>query len=349
MILVLTEQRDGSSPSASSTRSLAESHASGDSDSLTRSRFPRIARELLSEARRAKSALNMPIAALVPGPKVSPDDAKMLGSWGADKVINAAHPSLEKHHPETYKSMMIQVIESQKPALILIGASTYGRELAAGVSGKLGIGYANECMKLEFEGSSVTAVRPVFAGKAVARVRFKASPAMASFRPNMCKIESLPEKEAEVVSIDFSPPQTRIKILEVNPSSDTTTNLADARIIVSGGRGLQDPKNFSLIRDLAKSMGAAVGASRMVVDAGWIEHAHQVGQTGRTVSPDLYIACGISGAVQHLAGMSSSKCIVAINKDPDAPIFKAADYGLAGDLFEIVPLLTQEMQKIFHN
>jgi len=322
VILVLTEKRDG--------------------------KFSRLSQELLSEAYRAQSALKAPIAALVPGAAVTPDDAKTLGGWGADKIISVIDPSLEKYHSETHKAMFVQAIESQKPRLILLGASTYGRELAAMVSGKLGIGYANECHHLEVQGDRIFATRPVYAGKALARILFKSSPAMASFRPNMCKIEaSLPAKDAEIVSLTFSPPQTKIKILEVKPSGDTTTNLADARIIVSGGRGLQKPENFSYVRDLAKAMGAAVGASRMVVDAGWIEHAHQVGQTGRTVTPDLYIACGISGAIQHLAGMSSSKCIVAINKDPDAPIFKVADYGLAGDVFEILPLLTTAMEAVF--
>lgn len=324
MILVLTEKRDG--------------------------QFPRLAQELLSEARRAKAKLNQEIVAIVPGvAAATAEDSALLGSWGADKILNAVSPSLERYQAEIYKSIISQLIQAHNPSFVILGATTYGRELAAMISGNLGIGCANDCIRLEVEDGKIFASRPVYAGKARARLLLKGSPFIVSFRPNMCKVEEpIPNKSAEIESSPFSPPpESRLKVVETRPSKDALANLTDARIIVSGGRGLRGPENFPLLAELAKSMNAGLGASRMVVDSGWIEHQHQVGQTGKTVTPDLYIACGISGAIQHLAGMSSAKCIVAINKDPEAPIFKVADYGLAGDLFEIIPLLTQEMKKIF--
>lgn len=323
MILVLTEKRDG--------------------------KFPRLAQELLSEAYRAKKSLKSTIVALLPGVKAMPEDAAILGKWGADKILNAVHPDLERYHPEVQKKLLIEVIQSQSPTLILVGATTYGRELASMVSGKLGLACAGDCIKLEIEGNQIFAVRPVYAGKALAKILAKRTPFLVSFRPNMCKIEeSISDHVSEISTHPFSPvSEKRVTLLDVKPAGDSLTNLADARIIVSGGRGLKGPENFPLLAELAKAMGGALGASRMVVDAGWIPHQHQVGQTGRTVTPDLYFACGISGAIQHLAGMSSAKCIVAINKDPEAPIFKIADYGIVGDLFEIIPLLTQEMRAIF--
>jgi len=322
MILVLAEKRDG--------------------------KFPRVTQELLSEAIRAKRGLNVPVAALVPGKAVEEADAELLGSWGAEKILNAVNPAVERYHPESHKQMLIEIIRTQKPALILMAGTTYGRELASVVSGSLGIAYANDCIELQIQNGKVVATRPVYAGKARAKIEARTSPFMATFRPNMCKVEeNLAKQKAAVdkISVTISEDK-RVSVLGVQASGDLLANLADARIIVSGGRGLQGPENFPMLAELAKSMGAALGASRMVVDAGWIEHKHQVGQTGRTVTPDLYIACGISGAIQHLAGMSSAKCIVAINKDPEAPIFKVADYGIVGDLFEIIPILTREMRTV---
>lgn len=323
MIIVLTEKREG--------------------------KFPRLVQELLSEATRAKLSLKTPIAALLPGGPASDSDAKILGSFGAERILNVVHPSLERYHPEAYRKMFIEIMRSQNPSLVLLGATTYGRELASLVSGHLGIAYAGDCIRLEFQGNDAFAWRAVYAGKAHAKVKAKKPPLMASFRPNMCKIEESLSggiAEIQIVSFDFED-QKRIQTIAVKAAQDSLTNLSDARIIVSGGRGLQGPENFPLLAELAKAMGAALGASRMVVDSGWIEHKHQVGQTGKTVTPDLYIACGISGAIQHLAGMSSAKCIVAINKDPEAPIFKVANYGIVGDLFEIVPILTREMRTVF--
>lgn len=323
MILVLTEKREG--------------------------KFPRVVQELLSEAYRVKLLLKDPITALVPGRKAEQSDAELLGGWGADQVLNPVHSFLERYHPESHKQMLIQIVQNHSPSLILLSATTYGRELASGVSGRLGVGYANDCVKFEIEDKTIFVIRSVYAGKVRAKVRVNALPFIASFRSNMCKIEeSIPKQTAQIQSESIDLPEnTKIRILRLNPAKDSLTNLSDARIIVSGGRGIKGPENFPMLAELAKVMGGSLGASRMVVDSGWIDHQHQVGQTGRTVTPDLYIACGISGAIQHLAGMSSAKCIVAINKDREAPIFKVADYGIVGDLFEIVPLLTQEMRSIF--
>jgi len=323
MILVLTEKREG--------------------------KYPRVVQELLSEAVRAKAVLNEPVIALLPGTSAEDSDGELLGKWGADEIHNVVDRLLERYHPETHKAMLCGAIEQSNASLILLSATTYGRELASLVAGNLGIACANDCVKIEIANKRLFALRPVYAGKARAKVESKFSRFVVTFRPNMCKIEEkLPAKKAQIKRIIITiPDQKQIQILKLEPSQDELANLADARIIVSGGRGLQAPENFKLVAELAKSMGAAMGASRMVVDSGWIEHKHQVGQTGRTVTPDLYIACGISGAIQHLAGMSSSKCIVAINKDPDAPIFKVANYGIVGDLFEIVPILTREMKTVF--
>lgn len=323
MILVLTEKRDG--------------------------KFPGLAQELLSEARRAKAHLKEEVAAVFPGFKVEADDVKILESWGADKILNVVSPVLQKYAPESHARMLADLVQAHKPSLILAGATTVGRELAALVSARLGLAYANDCTGLDVEGGKLYAIRPIYAGKARARVLAKSTPFLLTFRPNMCLLEEpLPDGKADVVETAFSfTPERRIELVEVKRAGDALTNLADARIIVSGGRGLKGPENFPLLAELARVMGGALGASRMVVDSGWIEHQHQVGQTGRTVTPDLYIACGISGAIQHLAGMSSAKCIVAINKDPEAPIFKIADYGIVGDLFEIIPLLTEAMRSVF--
>ncbi len=215
-----------------------------------------------------------------------------------------------------------------------------GKDLAPRVAAKTGAGLASDCVALEAKGGKLVARRPMYAGKAYATVEWAGEPQMATLRPNVFALGVPdPARQAEVVKGN-APASSRAKVTAVGVSAQGKVQLTEAQIIVSGGRGLKGPENFPLVEALAEAMGAAVGASRAVVDAGWVDHQMQVGQTGKTVSPTLYVACGISGAIQHLAGMSSSKCIVAINKDADAPIFKVADYGILGDVFEVLPKLT---------
>jgi electron transfer flavoprotein alpha subunit len=225
-----------------------------------------------------------------------------------------------------------------------------GRDLSPRVAARLGAGLATDCTELDISDTGMLSVkRPMFAGKLFANVVFNnAKPQIASVRPNVMPPQENP-KAGEVVKLEVSVDASRVrtKLMEIKKETGARVDLTEAKIIVSGGRGMKGPENYSILEDLVTILGsqATVGASRSAVDAGWRPHSDQVGQTGKTVTPDLYIACGISGAVQHLAGMSSSKYIVAINKDPDAPIFHKADYGIVGDLFKIVPLIAEELKK----
>ena len=231
---------------------------------------------------------------------------------------------------------------------VVFAATATGKDLAPRVAAKLGVGVATDVTDLSVEGDTVIATRPVYAGKAMLKVRVLGKPAVISVRPSV--FMPPPDAKASHVkpeSLSVASPG-RVVVREIKAAPAGTLDVAEAQVIISGGRGLKDPANFKVLEELARAFGgkAAVGASRAVVDAGWRAHADQVGQTGKTVSPSLYIAVGISGAIQHLAGMRTSKVIVAINKDKDAPIFKVADYGVVGDLFEIVPKLTEEIRKL---
>ena len=229
---------------------------------------------------------------------------------------------------------------------VVFAATATGKDLAPRVAAKLGVGVAADLTDFSVDGESIVATRPVYAGKAMQKVRVGTRPAVLSLRPNVFT----PAADAAAVTPErlAAKPGGRVTVREIKPAPAGTLDVAEAQVIISGGRGLKDPANFTVLEELAHAFGgrAAVGASRAVVDAGWRAHADQVGQTGKTVSPSLYIAVGISGAIQHLAGMRTSKVIVAINKDKDAPIFKVADYGVVGDLFEIVPRLTEEIRKL---
>jgi electron transfer flavoprotein alpha subunit len=232
-----------------------------------------------------------------------------------------------------------------------MGATSQGKDLASRVAARLGLGLASECTSFSWEGEGeLTAIRPVYAGKALATVKWEGKrPWVATLRPNVVPLlepDLSRSAEVEEASPDWDEDVRKTRILEVVKDSGSTLDLSEAEIIVAGGRGMKGPENFTLLEDLARALGGAVGASRAAVDAGWRGHQSQVGQTGKVVSPKLYVACGISGSIQHLAGMSSSKYIVAINKDPEAPIFKVADYGIVDDLFAVVPLLTQEFRRL---
>jgi len=264
------------------------------------------------------------------------------GRYGAKKVYVA---NAGEYNTETYTAAVVQVVKEMQPSIVLFAGTSNGRDLAPRVAARLGVGVASDVDRLEWVDGKLRARRPVYSGKAFATVEVIATPAIATTRPNAFPAEEAGGGSPEVVNVSLDAVAPKAKTLETKVPEAGELSIAEADIIVSGGRGLKEAANFSYIRDLAHAIGGAVGASRATVDAGWIDHQHQVGQTGRVVSPNLYIAAGVSGAIQHLAGMSSSKHIVAINKDPEAPIFRVADLGVVGDLFTILPVLTEEVKK----
>ncbi len=272
--------------------------------------------------------------------------ADALSKTGVSKVYQVDDPALETFAPESYKVALVEVIGTVQPAIILLPATGYGKEIGAQVAAKLDLGMATDCTSFQFDNGALILKRPVYAGKAVATVKPKALPVMVSIRPNIFPAAAQDQPAAAIAKPTINIPPSRAKVLEKVKKESVDVDLAEAKVVVSGGRGVKSTEGFVPIRELAKTLGAAVGASRAAVDSGWIDYSTQVGQTGKTVAPQLYIALGISGAIQHLAGMSSSKVIVAVNKDPDAPIFKVADYGIVADLFDVVPMLNEEFKKV---
>jgi len=273
--------------------------------------------------------------------------ADQAAKFGADKIVTLTNPAFAKYAPEACAQALAERAKLGGHRCIVFAASATGKDLAPRVAAKLGVAVAADITDLAADGGAIVVTRPVYAGKALLKVKVAAQPAVLSLRPNVfTPVERPKAGAAETVAVTV--PAGRVTVREIKAAPAGTLDVAEAQVIISGGRGLKEPANFKVLEDLARAFGgqAAVGASRAVVDAGWRAHADQVGQTGKTVSPSLYIAVGISGAIQHLAGMRTSKVIVAINKDKDAPIFKVADYGVVGDLFEIVPKLTEEIRKL---
>lgn len=308
----------------------------------------KITYEMVSEGRRIADTLGQELTVLLLGHNIK-DKAAELGQYGADKVMVADDPRLETYTTDAYVSVISEWVKGNDPAVLLIGASFQGKDLSARLSGNLGVGMAQDCTLFSVEDGSLVAIRPIYAGKAYAKVTFENSwPQIATARPKVMSInEPDSSKSAEVLDAAFNLDDSilKTKVLELRKDESGKIDLTEADKIVSGGRGMKGPENYKILEELADLIGATVGASRSAVDAGWRPHADQVGQTGKVVSPNLYVACGISGAIQHLAGMSTAKVIVAINKDEDAPIFQKADYGVVGDLFEVVPALTEEVKK----
>lgn len=300
--------------------------------------------QALSEAARQKGA-GGEVTAVLAGAGIS-DAAAGLGAWGASKVFVADDPNLGNYSAEGYAEAVAKAAEQAQPSAIFFAGSAMGRDLAPRVAARLGVSALADVVGLSLDGENFTARRPVYSGKAFAEATTAGkTPQVITLRPNVFAAEES-GGTAEVVSLDGLSLSIRAVVKELVMTAGGELDVAEADIIVSGGRGIKGPENFALIKSLADAVGGAVGASRAVVDAGWIEHSHQVGQTGKVVSPSLYIACGISGAIQHLAGMSSSKIIVAINKDPDAPIFKIADYGIVGDLFDVIPPMVDAIKAL---
>jgi electron transfer flavoprotein alpha subunit len=295
--------------------------------------------ETVSEARRLAGPLGASVAAVLVGPGASAL-ADELAAYGADKVHVFEDAAFGSYATEAYARAFAQVIAETKPAVVLVPFTALGKDLAPRVAAKVGAGLASDCVALEVKDGKLVGRRPVYAGKTYATVGWAGEPQMATLRPNVFALgQPDVSRKAEVTKATCDA-SARAKVVSLSATAQGKVQLTEAQIIVSGGRGLKGPEHFHLVEELADAMGAAVGASRAVVDAGWVDHALQVGQTGKTVSPSLYVACAISGAIQHLAGMSSSKYIVAINKDPEAPMFKVASYGILGDVFEVLPKLT---------
>ncbi|MBN3033075.1 MAG: electron transfer flavoprotein subunit alpha [Candidatus Saganbacteria bacterium] len=314
-----------------------------------------VAYELLTEGKKLAGDLKAELSAVLCGDANIEDEVEHLFAYGADKVYLITHPELKHYHTAPYTRAVAEAITRHKPEIMLLGATTMGRDLAARLAIRVGAGLTADCTGLDIDPGKKTLLqtRPAFGGNIMATIQtVRHRPQMATVRPKVFKkVKSQnPKVKSNENVIKFTPvinpEDLLVKLLEIVEDESVKVNLADAEIIVSGGRGLQEAKNFKLIEELAAVLGGAVGASRATVDAGWISAHHQVGQTGKTVSPKLYIACGIAGKIQHLAGMQSSDTIVAINKDPDAPIFKVATYGIVGDLFEYVPLLTRKLKEL---
>ena len=277
---------------------------------------------------------------------------KEAGEHGADTVIVVDGPEYAHYTTDAYSIALCTLVEKYGPTSMMLGATNNGRDLGPRVSCRLHTGLTADCTALDIdeETGNVAWTRPAFGGNLMATILCPDHrPQIGTVRPGVFKKSDATENVAEIIREELHVPQDKIRtqVLEIiKEMGDESIDLEGAEIIVSGGRGVGGPEGFGPVRELAKALGATVGASRAAVDAGWISHAHQVGQTGKTVSPRLYIACGISGAIQHLAGIGGSDVIVAINKDPEAPIFDAADYGVVGDLFEVLPVLTEEIKKI---
>ncbi len=326
-----------------------------------------VALELIGEGHRLSRDLgsDAKVAALLVGDKVE-QLAQECFEYGADMVYVVEHPLLKEYTTDAYTKVITQAIQEYKPEIILYGATNIGRDLAPRVAGRANVGLTADCTHLDIKvdkyidfanknttldtstldpndpDTKLKMTRPAFGGNLMATIVSPTSrPQMSTVRPGvMQKLERKPGATGEIVrmpDVDLKESDIRIKILDIVKSTKEQVSLTDAKIICSGGRGLGEAKGFELIQKFADKVGGVVGASRAAVDSGWIDHSHQVGQTGTTVKPNIYFACGISGAIQHLAGMQNSKTIVAINKDPDAPIFEVADYGIVGDLYKVIP------------
>ena len=300
-------------------------------------KIKKASREALSIGRKLAESAGGDLMALANDKSV----AEEAGRYGAKKLYVA---NISDYSTEAYTAALAQVCGEVKPAVLLFAGTSNGRDLAPRIGARLDAGVASDVDQLSWTDGKLRARRPVYSGKAFATVEVTSTPAIATARPNAFPVEEAGGGAAEVSEVSV-PADAKSKLVETKTPEAGEMTIAEADIIVSGGRGLKEGSNFSHVRDLAHAIGGAVGASRATVDAGWIDHQHQVGQTGRVVSPNLYIAAGISGAIQHLAGMSSSKHIVAINKDPEAPIFRVADLGVVGDLFQVLPALTEEVKK----
>ena len=301
--------------------------------------------EVLGEAGRLSSGN---IEAVWLTDKASDDGVKQLGAWGASKVWVLEDAAFAPYRGEVWTPVLADLAKQQSPRAIFAPVTSKMRELAARLAARLGAGLSADSVGMAMEGDQLIATRPVYAGKLLAKMTWAKTPWIATLRPNVFKPADVQVgKSATVEKPTVSVPAASMKLVERREETSTgLPELTEAEIVISGGRGMKGPENYVILEDMGKVIGAAVGASRAAVDAGWRPHRFQIGQTGRTISPKLYLGFGVSGAIQHLAGMRTSKVIVAVNKDPDADIFKIADYGVVGDLFEFVPVFTEAVKKV---
>ncbi len=312
-------------------------------------KFKKGSLECVAEAARLKESLGGgDVTALVIGGDGAKAAAAALGKQGADRVLTACDGWLDNYNGDAYGRAALAAVKAESPDVVFVAATLDGKDLAPRLAAHLDVGYAADVTAVAVEGGRLKCTRPLYAGKAFATCVLKTTPQIVSPRPNSFPVAETEGSDAAVsdVALDFGEGDVGYKVTNVEAAKSDKVDLSEAEIVVSGGRGLKGPDEFKILEEFADLIGATIGASRAVVDAGWRPHSDQVGQTGKTVAPNLYFAVGISGAIQHLAGMSTSKCIVAINKDADAPIFKVADYGIVGDLFEIMPRLTAEVAKL---
>ena len=311
------------------------------------SSFRKSAFEAITEGRRLADLLKVDEYALSIGSGLR-DGLNELGKYGADRVLFADDPSLALFNPDYYREIFLNTVKKNSPHVILASSTSTGKDLAPRLAIHLNTAVAGECTQLELQENQLVATRPAYAGKVLLKVKVKNPPSIATLRPNVFTAKpASPERNPLVEELKVEKPNSMMAVKEFVTHGAKKLDLTEANVIVSGGRGMGGPQNYGILEDLANVMGGVVAASRASVDAGWRPHSDQVGQTGRTVSPSLYIACGISGAIQHRVGMVNSKVIVAINKDPEAPIFGFADYGIVGDVFEVVPALTRQMKEFY--
>ncbi len=304
--------------------------------------FRKAAFEAVSEGKRIAKATGTKLTALVMGSGME-EAAKKLAAYGADEIVVVDDPALKEFLVDLYTDAAAQVVEAKKPSVIVSAATSLGKDLCARLSARLDAALATDCVAVECDAGKIKVTRPMYGGKILAKVQLEGSPKIVAIRPNaMGATESAGDGVVEKFSANLG--AGALKFVEKTMETGKV-ELTEADVVVSGGRGMGGA-DFKLLEELAAVLGGAVGASRSAVDEGWRPHSDQVGQTGKVVSPNLYIACGISGAIQHLAGMSSSKVIVAVNKDPEAPIFSKADYGIVGDLFEVLPAITAEIKRV---
>ncbi|MGD8741005.1 MAG: electron transfer flavoprotein subunit alpha/FixB family protein [Desulfobacterales bacterium] len=304
--------------------------------------FRKVSFEAVSEGRRVADGLGTDLTAVVLGTGIE-SLAEELKKYGPDKIWVADDPALADYTTDAYTNILSGLVQTADPAVIILGASAQGKDLAGRLAARLDAGVAMDCTAIKLDNGSLTYTRPMFGGKIVADVGIEGAPQIVAIRPNVMDItEAAKDSAIDKPAVEVG--EVKTAVIEKTMDTGDKIELTEADIIVSGGRGTGG--DYAVIEALAAELGAAVGASRSAVDEGWRPHSDQVGQTGKTVSPTLYVACGISGAIQHLAGMSTSKYIVAINKDAEAPIFSKADFGIAGDLFDVVPALTEEVKKV---
>ena len=301
--------------------------------------------EVFTAAKQMSAETGHSVTALFLGEAGLEALAEAAGTFGVDNVVLVENSQLAKFSPDVYAAAITEVARQKDAAVILSGATFLSKDLLARVAQSLNTGLVQDCVKFSVDGGQITFTRPMYAGKVLADVKITVKPAMATLRSKSYKPQESPVSPA-IEKLDLNLPQPLVVVEETVLTAGGKMDVTEADVVVSGGRGLRGPENWNILEELAETLGAATACSRPVSDEGWRPHEEHVGQTGKTVAPDLYIACGISGAIQHIAGISSSKYIVAINKDPEAPIFKVADYGIVGDVFEVLPKFTEEVKKL---